>query len=94
MFKVQSVNDMFIVGCKRYSFCFNSYVGEGIKKLNDFFQNQSHPPTVEVAKEWKRHLTGADGEGHENPCVCKLLDMVGFVTHGKFGTRSCHKKEY
>ena len=88
MFKVQSVNDTFIVGCKPYSFCFNSYVGQGIKKLNDFLQNQSHPPTVEVAKEWKRRLTGADGEGHENPCVCKLLDMVGFVTHRQFGARS------
>ena len=77
-----------VVGCKPYSFCFNSYVGEGIKKLNDFLQNQSHPPTVEVAKEWKRRLTGADGKDHENPCVCKLLDMVGFVTHRQFGARS------
>ena len=88
MFKVQSVNDTFIVGCKPYSFCFNSYVGQGIKKLNDFLQNQSHPPTVEVAKEWKRRLTGADGEGHESPCVCKLLDKVEFVTHRQFGARS------
>ena len=88
MFKVQSVNDTFVVGCKPYSFCFNSYVGEGIKKLNDFLQNQSHPPTVEVAKEWKRRLTGDDGEGHESPCVCKLLDKVEFVTHRQFGARS------
>ena len=76
------------MGCKPYSFCFNSYVGEGIKKLNDFLQNQSHPPTVEVAKEWKRCLTGADGEGHESPSVRKLLDKVGFVTHRQFGARA------
>ena len=69
MFEVQPVNDTFVVGCKPYSFCFNSYVGEGIKKLNDFLQNQSHSPKVEVAKEWKRLLTGADGEGHESVCL-------------------------
>ena len=34
MFEVQSVNDTF-VGCKPHYFCFKSYVGEGIKKLND-----------------------------------------------------------
>ena len=76
MFEVQSVNDTFVVGCKPYYFCFNSYVGEDIKKQNDFLQNQSHPPTVELAKEWKRLLKGTDGEGHESPCVCKLLDKV------------------
>ena len=58
------------------------------KKLNDFLQNQSHPPTVEVAKEWKHRLTGADGEGHESPCVCKLLGKVEFATHRQFGARS------
>ena len=58
------------------------------KKRIDFLQNQSHRPTVEVAKEWKRRLTGADGEGHESPCVCKLLDKVEFVTHRQFGARS------
>ena len=58
------------------------------KKRIDFLQNQSHPPTVEVAKEWKRRLTGADGEGHESPSVCKLLDKVEFVTHRQFGARS------
>ena len=43
---------------------------------------------MEVAKEWKRRLTGADGEGHASPCVCKLLDKVEFVTHRQFGARS------
>ena len=70
------------------TYLLTSYVGEGIKKLNDFLQNQSHPPTVEVAKEWKRRLTGAHGEGHESPDVCKLLDKVEFVTHRQFGARS------
>ena len=51
-------------------------------------KNQSHPPTAEVAKEWKRCLIGAYGVGHESPCVCKLLDKMGFVMHHQFGARS------
>ena len=51
-------------------------------------KNQSHTPTVEVAKEWKRCLIGAYVVGHESPRVCKLLDKMGFVTHRQFGARS------
>ena len=51
-------------------------------------KNQSHTPTVEVAKEWKRCLIGAYVVGHESPRVCKLLDKMGFITHRQFGARS------
>ena len=51
-------------------------------------KNQSHTPTVEVAKERKCCLIGAYVVGHESPLVCKLLDKMGFVTHRQFGARS------